>query len=100
PTTPTSSLSLHDALPIYGTAGAGPVEGRLRRAARRSAPAGARLGRRYVPGGRHRTPRAHRPGARGPGQRSGTLPLGVVTARVTGDRKSTRLNSSHRTISY
>src|SRR5438094_6074579 len=48
----------------------------------------ARAPRKAGAGGRSRAPRARAPGAGG----------GGLSARV--DRKSTRLNSSHRTISY
>src|SRR5437867_7522647 len=75
------TLSLHDALPIYR--GAGPPEGATRaaRAARRRQGLGrARVDVRLA----RRLGRAGRGAAR----------------RRRPDRKSTRLNSSHRTISY
>src|SRR3712207_7784723 len=85
-TTEIYTLSLHDALPICARQGAGgavaPHAARLRRG-------GARGDREPV-----RAARAH--GARVP--RPGDV--GALRARQGGDRKSTRLNSSHANISY
>src|SRR3712207_8987566 len=82
-TTEIYTLSLHDALPIY-------VPGELRRGAR-------------GPGGRGhplRERRGHDGPAelRGPGGQHG--PPDPAPHRRPGDRKSTRLNSSHANISY
>src|SRR5262245_64694029 len=81
-------LSLHDALPIFGAVGA----------AARELPVHARVA-------------AHREGAPEPGRRLRYVQLlpaavarrsarGNAPRRVRGDRKSTRLNSSHLGISY
>src|SRR5437763_11012453 len=72
-TTEVSTLSLHDALPIYG------VERRQRRHQHQVGHAAANL--------------AHQP------PHPGGTPVEHVEADG-GDRKSTRLNSSHRCISY
>src|SRR2546426_2818300 len=95
-TTEIYTLSLHDALPIYS----GPVPRRrvrrrhhVRRGARpgrkagllhRLAPDVAHAGDRRVVGGDHRDPSADGDGG----------------VQRLGDRKSTRLNSSHLVISY
>src|SRR5437879_6156694 len=95
PSPVTSPLSLHDALPIYA------VPGHLRR------PAAPRelcqLLCRERGGARPDLQRRARPrGAGGPGP---TVPVAIGDRDPCGrprarDRKSTRLNSSHRCISY
>src|SRR3712207_7989233 len=71
-TTEIYTLSLHDALPIWALG---------------SAAAPGLLDRRAQPAG-HRLPGAHRARSGAPGW------------QLDGDRKSTRLNSSHANISY
>src|SRR5207248_4580425 len=97
PTTELSTLSLHDALPISGRAvdallgrvpRAGRAPGRSRRALRAGRRRELHHARPHVP------PRAARR-ARRTRRRARRRPH----ARAE-DRKSTRLNSSHRTISY
>src|SRR5690606_40268228 len=99
PPTPTCALSLHDALPIC----------------RRQRVRAARRGRLRRQGRRRAVPRAHRPPRRrrlalgvrlllrlAPPRTLG-VPRGllrVAPAGGLGDRKSTRLNSSHVKISY
>src|SRR5207248_6965502 len=87
PTTVISTLSLHDALPIYG------ARGRRFGLVRESG--------RLLDGAAEREP--GRPGRRsdGPGA-DGLQPVPNRRRRPLPflDRKSTRLNSSHRTISY
>src|SRR5207248_11719882 len=85
------TLSLHDALPIYGRSDGG------------SAERGAQE-RRATDRGRHDQPAPTRK-RRGRGRcdppvrrRHGDLHHAWLS--LQGDRKSTRLNSSHRTISY
>src|SRR5207249_11584863 len=87
-----SPLSLHDALPISAASGLGPREGRTPpprdRAPRawpptRSSPPSAPIPRQIG-----QEPRPPRPAPRTP------------SARRCRDRKSTRLNSSHVSISY
>src|SRR5205085_8501517 len=94
PPTGLSTLSLHDALPIYRVAVAAPVGLHARAAARcRGGLAGRRLLRRDRGHGRH-VPTA------GTG-RGGAGDRGPEVRVVLGpDRKSTRLNSSHSQISY
>src|SRR2546426_7670770 len=72
-TTEIYTLSLHDALPISSRPTAGP---RLRRAF------------------------PHRPPGRAGQPRAGQLVLVDGEGKLAGDRKSTRLNSSHLVISY
>src|SRR5207249_9485634 len=91
PTTPTSTLSLHDALPICG-----------RRAAVRPAQPLERLSRRQGAGGLDPAAHAgilrrsrHRPAAARRGERDRS-----ARAENHADRKSTRLISSHVSISY
>src|SRR5207247_5808219 len=94
---PLSTLSLHDALPICRRDGAGlpfaarvlrPARGRLRRPLRRDHGAPA-------PGG------DGRPAALAPGRAALLLRRRGAGVRPRGgDRKSTRLNSSHEWISY
>src|SRR5207248_7967738 len=90
-------LSLHDALPISGHHGA---PGRTRPAPRPAdagagvarglrAPGGAASAR--IGGGSRRDP---------PRGRQSVTPRPATVRIAAGDRKSTRLNSSHRTISY
>src|SRR5439155_18594066 len=93
-TTPTgiSTLSLHDALPIW-LGGAG-IYGRARGGRRRPFP-GA------LPGARRGAAphaRAAAPGTDAPG--GGGAPPGADRRHHSTDRKSTRLNSSHVAISY
>src|SRR5207249_9495744 len=74
------TLSLHDALPIS------PRPGRPRSAARsRRGPAPAARGA---------------DAASAPAAGAGPLTSAFASARLVGDRKSTRLNSSHVSISY
>src|SRR2546430_6651211 len=74
-TTEIYTLSLHDALPIFD------VLGRVRGHPVHGVPRGRRIRRPTIPSGIHR------------GHRVRLSPAG-------GDRKSTRLNSSHSQISY
>src|SRR5207244_13613453 len=83
PTTAISTLSLHDALPIYGGEG--------RRGLRAEVPG---LPRRQGRGPAQRSPR-RRPGDAGE-QDAGAHDQQLLAP----DRKSTRLNSSHQIISY
>src|SRR3712207_8484360 len=78
-TTEIYTLSLHDALPIYGAV-------RLRRRRRRRDAARRR---------RHTRVRDHQPGTLSPATDGG-----VPSRHALPDRKSTRLNSSHANISY
>src|SRR5207249_12133673 len=97
-TTAISTLALHDALPIWeddAPAGAGraaPARRRLRGprrpGARRHQRGGTRP-RRATPGGRRLPELRPLPPSVGAGER-----------RLRADRKSTRLNSSHVSISY
>src|SRR5207253_11398646 len=93
PTSLTSPLSLHDALPVScAPRGPGRAVQDPRGGARR-APARARLRcrARRVRGGRTR---------RGGGPRGGLRRRPAAVDAVAQDRKSTRLNSSHVAISY
>src|SRR3712207_8839318 len=82
-TTEISTLSLHDALPISAAdAEERPLPPR---------PPGRRRGRRLLAGDRRRRPA---------GPERGAVPGGARDRRQAGDRKSTRLNSSHANISY
>src|SRR5207247_10601151 len=82
PSTPVSTLSLHDALPISGAR-----RGRAWPDARRRAAAAAADGFRH---------------GRGGGRVAGSRRSVAVAHRAShgSDRKSTRLNSSHEWISY
>src|SRR5207248_10919345 len=84
PTTEIYTLSLHDALPIWPGGGRRRRREQVRRRGRGRADRGGLRGaaRGHEPAGRPRRRRAADPRRQG------------------GDRKSTRLNSSHRTISY
>src|SRR3712207_7770785 len=82
-TTEIYTLSLHDALPISGRRWA-PSGG--------AGTAGALAGARVLPGARGHRERHH--GRPGPGPRI------LTRLAECGDRKSTRLNSSHANISY
>src|SRR3712207_7288777 len=84
-TTEIYTLSLHDALPIYGAGGP-----------ERARPAPQRRRLRPVGRGCAGALRRHRPGRHGPG---GAVPAPRRAAALR-DRKSTRLNSSHANISY
>src|SRR3712207_6978182 len=84
-TTEIYTLSLHDALPICPQ--------RAGRAVRRSGR--LRRGADYL-----HHPRPKPPGARGDSGGEGGGPSGGRSFGVAGDRKSTRLNSSHANISY
>src|SRR5205814_9606838 len=79
-----STLSLHDALPIF-----------FRRATRRAATAPGRADGRSA-GSTRRWSGAARRRRRSARSRGGT----ASAPRASGDRKSTRLNSSHLGISY
>src|SRR5207249_9599284 len=91
------TLSLHDALPISAPDGADAVAGRDRDAAREAG--NDTVGRQrqatglrhHDDGGAHRARRGVVPGPR---------PRPDAEDRQPGDRKSTRLNSSHVSISY
>src|SRR5207249_9949563 len=94
PTSPIHTLSLHDALPISAPSG-----GRDRRHARFLSHLPARRG------GRRRRARrlllhhdVRKDGGRRRSERRRALALHTVELRL--DRKSTRLNSSHVSISY
>src|SRR5207249_10437380 len=92
PTTLTSTLSLHDALPIYTGRSGSPAP----RTARAIAP-GPRGTRRATAG----APRTPPPGrAAAPALRPAPRRSGGPARPAHGDRKSTRLNSSHVSISY
>src|SRR3712207_9015305 len=79
-TTEIYTLSLHDALPIWGTTHHGQRDGDRRPMGRRGQGQSCRLPVQ-------------------PGRRGGALP-GRPQRRPHPDRKSTRLNSSHANISY
>src|SRR5207248_9889139 len=93
-----SPLSLHDALPISGASSRTPRWSAPDCAALRGAPRGPPAQSRVATTEGRTCP----VGARGAqGARRSTTCLGRGPAQAAeGDRKSTRLNSSHRTISY
>src|SRR5205807_6971775 len=100
PTDPTviSTLSLHDALPISRVAGGAALRARKTRprAGRRARGGQARAAR--APGGALARGRRRSPPARRLAR--AFLRHRCAARRRRGDRKSTRLNSSHLVISY
>src|SRR5207248_10828551 len=100
PTTDPATLSLHDALPIFRNAGD--------REAARAQPhvGGVRLEQMRGEPPRLRDDGVGRVSQRAAAERGAAAAEGPDSRRndvgiaVTEDRKSTRLNSSHRTISY